>query len=344
MRKILIGAGGTGGHLLPAQQLGTLLSQNAKVAFAGFRLEESPYFSRENFEYIEIPSAPFKIGQWKCLGSLIKGFFKAFFYLKKEKPNYVFGFGSYHTAPLLLAAAILKIPIVLYEANRTLGRVNRWIAPFAKKIAVQFPLKTPHSKSVLVPLFPWILSEKKGQTKKDAKKTYGLDPEKPTILVFGGSQGASYLNEMVPLAADFLKDWQFLHLAGSEGGAEKTELRYQKSSASALVKSFETDMTLAYKAADVVICRSGAGTIAELISCQLPALLIPYPFATDDHQKINAEFFESLGGGKMVIQTDATVERLAREIQNIDLENCKAALKEYLKLRKDETPIEKVVE
>lgn len=339
-KKIVIGAGGTGGHLLPAQQLATLLSSQAEVIFAGYKLEESPFFSRENQKYVEIPSAPFKVIDWTCWWGLGKGFFRALRFLRDEKPDCLVGFGSYHTAPLLVAAAMLRVPIVLYEANRCMGRVNRLIAPFAHKIAAQFPLDIPF-QSVLVKLFPWIREERR--SKEEAREHFGLDPDKKTVLVFGGSQGASYLNERIPEVAASMTDCQFLHLAGSEGGAEKTFLRYDRAGVKALVKSFEKNMSLAYAAADLAICRSGAGTIAELIRFQIPALLIPYPFASDQHQRKNGAFFVSIGGGKMVLQTEATMERINAELKDLDLQQARESLSVYEKSRRDERSIEGLI-
>lgn len=300
--KVLIAAGGTGGHLFPAQQLTELLKEDCELIFAGYKLSQSHFFEKEKIPFREIPSSPIKKPLSFFISSL-KGLWKSVSLIWKWKPDVVVGFGSYHSFPVLLAAALLRKKLVLFEANCILGKVNRLFLPAAETIALQFPAIV--KKGVFVPMLPW---KKKGWsgTKEEARREYGLDPSRKTILVFGGSQGASFLNEKMPEVVQGL-DVQVLHLTGKGGKAEY--------SCSAVVKEFETEMGKAYAAADLVVCRSGAGSCAELIQFQKPSLLIPYPYAAEDHQRINGHFLTgAIGGGRMVIQKDATVERMREEI------------------------------
>lgn len=291
--KVLIATGGTGGHLFPSRQLAELL-KGAEVAFAGHGLESSPFFDRK-IPYHEVAS----VSSLKKWPALIKGVWQGVKLLLRLKPDVVVGFGSYHSFPVLMAALLLRKKIILFEANCTLGKVNRFFAPFAKKIALQFPI--PHKKGAYVPLLPWVAKPK-------GKSSYQKDPNRMTILVFGGSQGAAFINKTFCEAAKRLSfPFQVIHLTGKED----REIQYEVPS---IVKPFEEDMASAYEVADLVVCRCGAGTVAELIQHQLPAILIPYPFA-HDHQRKNGEYLKN--GARMLLQKEATPERLAKEIEEL---------------------------
>lgn len=322
-RKVLIAAGGSGGHLLPAQQLAELLQKNhaAQIVFAGYKLDKTPFFRRDSFRFHEVCSAPIGRNPFHFLRMMGRGFWSALEMIRKEKPDLVVGFGSYHTVPVLLAAALTGKKIVLYEANRIMGKVNRLFSPFAKAIAIQLPLQ--HKKAVAVPLFPWIQNLDLPE-KDEARKAYGLESDRFTVLVFGGSQGASFLNETMPSALS--KDTQVIHLAGSEEAAATVRERYRAAGIRAAVKGYESNMALAYSVSDLAVCRSGAGTTAELIRHQLPAFLIPYPFAAEDHQTVNARYLESLGGARWMAQSEATAEKIRKEIGSLDLATMRLAL------------------
>lgn len=306
MLKVLIATGGTGGHLFPSEQLAEQL-KNCEVVFAGHKLKSSPFFSQK-FPYFEIASAPSK----KKVLSLLKGVFQSLKLIWKMSPDVVVGFGSFHSFPVLMAAVLLKKKIVLFEPNCTLGKVNRFFAPFAKKVAFQFPIF--HKRAVYVPLLPWKPLEKKIEKKPSKTKT---------ILVFGGSQGANFINKTFCSAAKLLTfPFEVIHLTGKED----PEITY---SVPALIKPFEKDMASLYEKADFAVCRCGAGTTAELIRYKIPAVIIPYPYA-HDHQKKNGEF---LGDGvRLLNQKEATAEKLAYEIEklNAHLETHKKALKKIV--------------
>jgi UDP-N-acetylglucosamine--N-acetylmuramyl-(pentapeptide) pyrophosphoryl-undecaprenol N-acetylglucosamine transferase len=314
-RKVMIAAGGTGGHLFPAQQLAQMLQNDSDLLFAGHKIESSPYFEKEKIPFVEISAHPLKRGFFKANW---KGFWEAIAAIRAFSPDIVVGFGSFHVFPILLAATILRKKMVLFEANSTLGKVNRLFLPFATRIVFQFPCRS--KKGVLVPLLPW-----KGESKKIdrdlARIYYGLQREMRTILVFGGSQGASFLNAQAPFAISRLKErFQVIHFTGPND-LETVKAAYQKLGIEASVKSFEKEMGYAYSAADLALCRSGAGTVAELIRNRLPALLVPYPFASDDHQRKNGEYLaHSLKGARLLIQADATLGRLVDELNLLSLE------------------------
>ena len=299
--KILIATGGTGGHLLPAQQLASFFLKE-EICFAGHGLNHSPFFKRESVEFYEIPSASLK-NPLRFLVTIAKSLLKSIRLLQTIHPDCVVGFGSFHSVPLLCAAVLLRKPIVLFEANCQLGKVNRLFAPFAKRIAMQFAPSSVRSNFSLVPLLPW--------TKRPAAK---VPSEQFTILIFGGSQGAAFLNREIPSLLPL--NVHVIHLTGKEELVPEVQKAY--AGRNVIVKSFEPNMHDLYASADVAICRSGAGTIAELIRYELPALLIPFPQATNDHQRANAEFLaKKVEGATMIDQKEATPQRVREMIADL---------------------------
>ena len=323
--KIVFAAGGTGGHLIPAQRIAKQLQARSdmEIVFGGYKLAQSPYFDRVLFRFAEIASS----SSLKKPFALLKGVLQAFQFLRKEKPDLVVGFGSYHAAPVLIAAALLGKKIFLYEANLTMGKVNRWMAPFAAQIGHLFPIShIANQKFVRVFVSPW---DQEGHVKKEAKKHYALNPEKFTILVFGGSQGAHFFNEIMPRVAHRLRNVQMIHCTGSESTVATVKNAYDQIPAAVI--AFEKNMQRAYLAADFVVCRSGAGTILELIYCKVPSLLIPYPYATDAHQQKNALYLSMLGGCTVLAQCEASVEAIVQRIENASMDTMRQALHEAAK-------------
>lgn len=312
-KKILIAAGGSGGHLYPAQQLAESLIQSADVLVAGHGLSRSDFFSCDRFFYRDVPAAP--------LGRTFKKLFR-FFYtslcsfrlsvqlIRDFQPDLVISFGSYHVFPLVLAAAVLRKRLSLFEANCQLGRINRFFSPFSEEIYSQFFIKNGR----LVPLLPWCEKPFVSIDAKEIRRSLGLDESCPTVLVFGGSQGARFLNERIPFA---LKKgtWQVIHLTGKNGDDADVKEKYEEAGISVCVRPFEENMERLYRAADCAICRAGASTLAELIRFEVPSILIPFPFSRDDHQTANAKFFvENIFGGRWLKQKEASQWSLQDEL------------------------------
>ncbi len=310
MTKVLIASGGTGGHLFPAQQMAEELQE--EFLFAGHKLHDSPFFDRK-YPYVEIASSnrnPFL---------LLKGLLQSLVLIVTFKPDVVVGFGSFHGFPVLLAALFLGKKIVLFEPNYSYGKVNRFFAPFAKKIAVQFFRKQGKK-------FAYIGKTRKQINQPLARAHYGLKPDLFTILVFGGSQGAKFINETFFESAKILDfPFQVIHFTGKLGIP-----KYDVPSA---VKEFEKEMHYAYSAADLAICRSGAGAVAELLNYELPSILIPYPYAYD-HQKENAK---ALGAGcQVLLQKEVDAQKLAAEIK-VFRQNLKARIEALREIQKPQT-------
>jgi len=320
-RKIIIAAGGTGGHLFPAQGFAKELQQKeqAEVLFVGGGLSKNPYFRKELFLFQEVESAtPFKGNIFRSLGKLIKGTFQSFRVLGDFRPDLLVGFGSFHSFPVLLAALCKKIPIVLFEANAYPGKVNRFFSRWAKYSCVQFAESKKYLKGdvreVAMPL--WIREEEKLYTQAEACSYFGLQPGRPTVLVFGGSQGAVSINRIFEEVAS--PEVQVIHLAGKEARIDVLRDVYARKGVSACVKSFEDKMSMAWRAAHFAICRAGAATLSEAIAFEVPMILIPYPYAADDHQKKNAQFVEKKIGAAIVLEeTQLSKESLAHAMEKM---------------------------
>lgn len=310
-RRVIIATGGTGGHLFPAEQLSEMLSTDFEILFAGHGLGANPFFSKERKNFVEVLAHPLKKGFIKASW---KGFWQSIRLIRHFDPDIIVGFGSFHTFPILLAACILRKKLVLFEANCVLGKVNRLFSLAADQVASQWEL--PLKKAVLVPPLPWTAKVRGALKAQEARAQYGLDPNCETILIFGGSQGAAFLNESVPeVIAKWKKGVQVIHLTGC--AEETVRKRYAELGVRAAVKAFEKDMQLAYSAATIAICRSGASTLGELLKFSVPALLIPYPYATEDHQKKNADYFSQLGGSIVLMQKEANAERMIEAFEKL---------------------------
>jgi len=313
MPNIFIAAAGTGGHLFSAEKIAhDLEKKGCKITFVGKGLKKNPFFQENKFSYVEIHAGPI-VKNFRLIKSFAQisfGFIQSIRILLFKKVDCVVGFGSYHTFPFLLAAKVLGKKTILFEANCLVGQVNKVISSNTIALACQLPLaKAPKGKKIIEVLpFPF----------KKPIITEGEVNKIPSLLIFGGSQGAKVFNDTMPLVLRHLKQKGFLfkvfHIAGNAKAKKEVENAYEKEKIEAEVFSFCKKMDLLYQKTDLVLSRAGALTISELIYYQKPAVLIPYPFAKDNHQKINAEFFEKIGGGKFLLQKDLAIEKISTKI------------------------------
>ena len=318
-KRAILSAGGTGGHLFPAQSLAEALP-DWEILFVAGGLSTSRYFNRELFCFEEIPCATFSLKSpmhmCKGIGKICLGIQRSQKILQKFNPDVVVGFGSFFTLPVLVAASFLRKPIVIHEQNTVLGKVNRLFAPWVHTTAITFPMTRTYlnrktAKKAVEVIFPQRV--RSPSTVQEAWDYFGLCTcEKPLILVFGGSQGSIRLNALFLEVLPRLPPIQVLHFTGNERDAFSARLRYQELGISACVKPFEPRMDLAMRIADYGVTRAGAATVCELIHNTLPALLIPFPFAAENHQEKNGEHFVSIvKGGKMYKEKELNAERLA---------------------------------
>ena len=315
--KILIATGGGGGHLYPALSLAEeLKSRQANILFAVNR--PSPPLKAKGYPFTRILAFPAPYGlSFKIFAFLMAlpiGFLQSLFLLRNFKPDVVVGFGGYFSFPVVLAAVILKVPTLIHEQNVMPGRANRLLSKFVRRIALGFEEAENYFKgkpTVVTgnPIREHILNNNTGREK--ALKEFGLEADRFTILVMGGSQGASGLNVLFIYALLRIEDrmgLQVIHLTG-ERDYEIIKADYGALILKYKVFSFLDRMEVAYRVCDLVISRAGASTISELTALGLPAILIPYTGA-GAHQLENAKYLASRGAAIMLEEENANPTRL----------------------------------
>lgn len=324
--KVVLAGGGTGGHVFPALALARELRSRDVEAlmFGTARGLEMSAFTAEGFS-VEIIRVERLRGmavraQAKSLVLLPQALIHALVLLGRHRPQVVVGMGGYAAGPVCMAAVLRRIPLLIHEQNLALGMTNRVLARVADMVAVTFEETGPLlGREVVVTGNP-VRREILEADRRKGCEAFQLDPGKVTLLVFGGSQGARQINQAVTEALPHLVAWQdrlqIVHATGERdrGGMEEA---YRAWRGEARVLPFIQDMASAYAAADLVVSRAGATTIAELTALGKPALLIPYPFATNDHQRVNAEEVVRAGGARLILDRDLTGRRLAGEIQKL---------------------------
>lgn len=331
----MIAAGGTGGHFYPGLVVSRELSRRGWESLFIVRRDDpsSEKLQAENIPFVEVdlrglPRAlnldfmkfPFKLAGAQRLVSKV---------VRDYKPVLVVGMGGYLTFPLVMAARLRGVPAALHESNSVLGLANAASVWLGAKVLWGLPPREGEGLVVGTPIRPELLS---APPRDEACRKFGLDPARPVVLVFGGSQGARALNHGVPLSLRALKDPpQVLHLAG-RGKAEETARLY--GAQSAVVRDYTEDMAAAYSAADLVICRAGASTLAELAALKKPSVLVPYPHAAADHQTANARVFATAGAA--VLMPESQLERklgaIARDLLQSKLKDAMSAAHSRLDL------------
>jgi UDP-N-acetylglucosamine--N-acetylmuramyl-(pentapeptide) pyrophosphoryl-undecaprenol N-acetylglucosamine transferase len=342
-KRIVITAGGTGGHLYPAQALAQQLMKQTvtpDVLFVAGKLSTNRYFDRNLFSFKEVVCSPLQ--SWNPLHSLrgivhlIKGIKQSIEILRKYQPHVVVGFGSYYTVPILLAAKWLKIPIILHEANSIPGRANKWLSSFATCVGLHFPSTAQYFKTktmeVGLPLREGY--DLAAVTKENALAYYGLSSRQKTLLICGGSQGARSINQFIKDCLPFFQrnSLQIIHLTGDADMTRNLQSIYSFNHIHACVKDFENQMQMAWRAADGFVGRSGASTIAESIEFEVPGILIPYPYAMDKHQEKNADFLvENVKSAWKLLEPGLTAKLLGFTIEALFEKNQYFSFKEALK-------------
>ena len=327
MKKILIAGGGTGGHLYPGIAVAAEAKKDGiEVLFVGTaRGIETRVVPREGFNLKLINAGRFKgMGasqKIKTLLSIPAGVAEAGRVISAFGPDAVLGVGGYASFPAVLAAKIMGKPVILQEQNAVPGLANKLLGKIADRICIGFQAARsffPKHKCVLTgnPIRLGLL----GINREDALSALKLEQKRITILVTGGSGGATKINKAVagalPKLMDMQHKLQFIHQTG-ERDFEETAAAYEKAGFTSRVMPYIYDMAPAYACADLVICRSGALTIAEVTALGKPAVLIPYPFAADNHQEVNARELQDAGAAIVVLDSEATGERLAGVIKGL---------------------------
>lgn len=322
----LLAAGGTGGHVFPAQALAeTLLDRGLRVALATDTRGAGFEVPGHNFETYKVragtPSARGVLGKMKALVDLGLGTIGARALLRKTNPAAVVGFGGYPSIPTVLAASFAGCPIVLHEQNAVLGRANRLLASKAERIATCFNgieriAENDARKTVCTgnPVRPAILA-----TRNSEYQAPSPDGEL-RLLITGGSQGATVFSNILPDAVALVAEkgqarLRIVQQCRAED-IEEVKSKYEALGVQAECHTFISDMPERLNWAHLAICRSGASTVAELTVAGLPAILVPYPHAMDDHQTANAHRVSDTGGAWTMTQPGFTAETLAAKLCN----------------------------
>jgi len=320
--RVLIMAGGTGGHVFPALAVATwLLARGVAVTWMGTRAGlEATLVPKAGIpvEWIEVSGLRGKGLSRKLRTPLMLGraLWQAGAILRRLRPRVVLGMGGFASGPGGMMARWLGIPLVVHEQNAIAGMTNRWLSRFASQALEAFPQTFPPARRAITVGNPVRQSIADLPPPEERWAGHG---GRPRLLVLGGSQGARALNQMVPQALalfgadDRPEVW---HQAGGQLH-EAAETAYRDAGVTARLTPFIEDMAEAYGWADLVLCRAGALTIAELAAAGVGAVLVPFPFAVDDHQTANARFLEQGGAALIRQQAELDAGRLAATLREL---------------------------
>lgn len=320
--RFLIAGGGTGGHIIPAMAVADELKARfgAEILFVG---------TARGLESRLVPQAGYRLeliraGQLnqvsmgtrlRTLADLPRGFLQCVGLLRKFRPDAVIGVGGYASGPMMGVAILKGVPTLAFEPNAVPGMANRLVGRWVKAAAVNFAPAAQYFRGAQITGIP-VRAE---FFRLDARRAGSA----PHLLVFGGSQGARVLNTTMPKIAaqllDAVSGLTILHQAGARH-LEATLAAYEASGAPRArwrVEPFLDDMPRRFAAADLVLSRSGASTVAELCAAGKPAVLIPFPLAADDHQRRNAEVLVQAGAAEMLLEPELTEERLLGTLREL---------------------------
>ncbi len=327
--KVLLTGGGTGGHLFPALAVAEGLRKaqpTVELLFVGSASGlEATLVPQEGIPFyglpvIGLPRRP-GIRMIRALFAALQCILRARKRIESWGPDVVFATGGFASAPVLAAAWLAKIPVVLHEQNSVPGLTNRIASRFAREVHITFSAsrqhfpRRGHLRLSGIPIREGIAAGSRGK----ALRLFRLDDARQTVLVFGGSQGAHRLNEAILDALPRLAARQDIQFVLQSGQADYNWMldRCRRIQVRTWVRPFLTNMSDAYAAADLVVCRAGALTLGELAATGRPAILVPYPHATANHQMLNAEAFVEVGGAILIADADLTGELLAQQVADL---------------------------
>jgi UDP-N-acetylglucosamine--N-acetylmuramyl-(pentapeptide) pyrophosphoryl-undecaprenol N-acetylglucosamine transferase len=264
--------------------------------------------------------------------AVIRGMLQANRLLRLNHVEAVVGTGGYAGASVVLAAGLRRMPVVLHEPNAVAGKANRWLSLFAGRVSLGF-----QEGAALLPSHKCVVTGVAVRTpavpdRAEARLRCGLSEERPTLLVVGGSQGAVALNESTMAALDGIErmGFQVLHQTGPKHFEGRSRAEMARRPWYRAVPYIE-DMTAAYVAADVAVCRAGASTVAEVALYGLPTIFVPFPHAADDHQRANAGIYERAGAARMLEQAELSSEALCAQVATLAQPGQRDAMRQRLK-------------
>jgi len=322
--RVLIAGGGTGGHLFPgialADEVTTRHPKNEVMFVGTSRGLEAKIVPECGYKLEVIRARGLKgVGTLRLLVGLIAlpfSFVESWRILRKYRPDVVVGVGGYASGPVVLAAWLQRVPTAVQEQNAVPGVTNKILGHFVRVVFIAFEEARRFFPGRKVQLIGNPIRRILMENYLRSRRAH----DKFTVLVFGGSQGARGINDRMLEALDHLGDLKgqlhFIHQTG-KADLELVRTGYTRRGFSAQVLEFIDDMSAAYSTAELVICRAGAATLAELTVCKKASILIPFPAATDNHQEMNAQAMVANGAALMFRESELTGERLAVQIRNL---------------------------
>ncbi|WP_346837148.1 undecaprenyldiphospho-muramoylpentapeptide beta-N-acetylglucosaminyltransferase [Microbulbifer sp. SAOS-129_SWC] len=317
-KKFLLMAGGTGGHVFPALAVArALMNEGAQVEWLGTRRGIEAQLIPEagielHFITVEGVRGKGKLALLKAPLQIARAVSQARAVIKRVAPDAVLGFGGFATGPGGVAARISGIPLIIHEQNAVPGTTNRLLARIANRVLEAFPSGLPGGEQVGNPVRDEIAA-----LPAPEQRIGKVQPLR--LLVLGGSLGAVAINELVPQALSLLPVAlrpQVIHQAGKRH-LDIARKSYQQAGVEAEVVPFIADMAAAYGAADLIICRAGALTVSEIAAAGVGAIMVPFPFAIDDHQTKNGEWLQRAGGAVVLQQDTLNAEELAQLLEGL---------------------------
>lgn len=312
--RVILTTGGTGGHIFPALAVAEELQgrhPQVRILFVGGKKgPEARLATQAGLEFVALPVQPVLGRGLRALAAgfwLLAGVAKALKVQLRFRPQVVLGFGGYAAFAQVLAAVLLRTPTAIHEQNSVPGLTNRVLGRLVKRIMVSFPDKQGWFPAAKVKIVGNPVRKAIAATGANKNKTFGK-----RLLVIGGSQGAVAVNSAVieALARLLEAGVEIRHQAGQRD-VQRVRQAYRELGAEARVEAFIEDMAEAYAWADLALCRAGASTVSELAVAGVPAVLIPFPYATHGHQSVNAAYLEEAGAGVRIEQKDLAGADLA---------------------------------
>ena len=316
---VAIACGGTGGHLFPGLAVAEQLKKRGcavALLISPKDVDQEAVKSASGMEVITLPAVALQNRNYL---SFARSFWRSWRMARKlfqsRPPQAVLAMGGFTSAPPIWVGKDFGARTFLHESNTIPGRANRLLARYVDEAFVGFPGAAARlrARKVTVTGTP-VRSQFQLRDQSACRVALGLESDRPVILVMGGSQGASGINNLIlsalPLLENRTATWQWLHLAGP-ADVEKVEQAYAARDFKAVVNPFLKEMDLALGAATIAVSRAGASSLAEIAAVRLPSLLVPYPAAADNHQFFNAQAFASTGAARLLEQKNATPDKVA---------------------------------
>ncbi len=317
-KKVFIAGGGTGGHFYPAVSIAEKLKEKGYIIYyfgSKNGIEGRKNFPADRTWLYDIRGVRGKFFLKKILSSskLLTTAFKIKKIIQKENPDFIITFGGYASLPLGISALLTGKNLYIHEQNSIPSYTNLILSKFAKKVFITFEYSKkyfPEDKTVLTgfPLRKEIIEDVK-IGKEKAREILGIDKERKTVLVFGGSQGARKLTQIAYKVSNKLKEVQFIIITGKLYKEEKTQENIK-------VFPYYDRMGILYSASDIVVSRAGAGSVSEILFYRKPAIFIPYPYAASDHQFYNVKWLEEKEIAEIIKDEELDVDILCKKIKD----------------------------